>query len=160
MDMGFVYTLIAIAVYGIISLGVYFVCSWFSKKEYDDWDMLAAFAAFWILFPLYYAIRLLMNMFVFFGKGIDRLKNRMLEYKALRIRRGLERKEGRHIIDEQGGTGHHVNMTMRFVEKDLVCTNGETLKQVNVEYVSSPQKDPLLVEAEQEVEQLLNEGKL
>jgi len=138
MDMGFVYTLIAIAVYGIISLGVYFVCSWFSKKEYDDWDMLAAFAAFWILFPLYYAIRLLMNMFVFFGKGIDRLKNRMLEYKALRIRRGLERKEGRHII----------------------CTNGETLKQVNVEYVSSPQKDPLLVEAEQEVEQLLNEGKL
>ena len=50
------YYVLALLAHGVITLGVYFVCSWFSKKEYDNWDMMAIMPFLWIMFPFAFII--------------------------------------------------------------------------------------------------------
>ena len=166
--MGFV---IVLAIYGIISLGVHFACAWFSKKECDNWDVMASFAFLWILFPFAFIIHYSINYMMYILEYVERLKNKMLEYKAVRERRQSEVKYKCHIIDQKidtlkkqiytdGGRlpfpGVAVSSHAPKVGARLIYNDDSHMLEPSIKI----ERDPLLVEAEQEVEQLLNERKL
>lgn len=153
------YYVLALLAYGVITLGVYFVCSWFSKKEYDNWDMMASNAILWIMFPFVFAI----DGMMYIGENVERLKSKMLEYKAVRERRQLEVKYKCHIIDEKIDTmkkkiytGVAVSSHAPKVGARLIYNDDNHMLEPSIKV----ERDPLLLEAEQEVEQLLNERKL
>jgi len=125
--------LIILAIYNVISLGMYFACSWFSKEKYDNFDMMAANSWAWILFPVYFGAKCLVYGMMFVGEHIERLKNKMLEYKKYRT-----------TLEQTGQKKYRV-------VKETVYTGA---------YIPPPGKDPFIIAAEEEVEQLLKERQL
>jgi len=88
-----VFMLTVAAIYGIIALGVYFAGNWFTKKPYDDFDMMAAFAGLWICLPFIIVCRCLGYVLWFFGEAMGRLKDKMLEYKTRKQKKSVATKE-------------------------------------------------------------------
>ena len=90
---------------------------------------------------------------MYIWKNVERLKSKMLEYKAVRERRQLEIKYRCHIIDEKNIA---VSSHAPKVGARLIYNDDSHMLEPSIKI----ERDPLLVEAEQEVERLLNERKL
>ena len=75
------YYILFIVGYLFISLVVYFVCFWFSKKPLDTLDMFASFAFLFPLLPIFLIGETVIVFALLVSYKLDLYKKKMLAYK-------------------------------------------------------------------------------